>query len=117
MVKESARQEPLNEQEYDKRIKEYGWVGSEVAFGLAYEYTNPGQTILDVGIGTGLGSVLFHWAGMIGVYTENPTHLYLAERKGKIGFRNLFSGFLAGSPPLIERRFSYLYAKTYSWMP
>ena len=56
MVKESGQQEPLPEYVYDKRIKEYGWVGSEVAFGMAYEYTSPSQTILDIGIGTGLGS-------------------------------------------------------------
>ncbi len=65
MVEESGQQEPIAEYEYDKRIKEYGWVGSEVVFGLAYEYTSPGQTLLDLGIGTGLGSILFHRAGLI----------------------------------------------------
>ena len=64
MVEEFGQQEPLAEHVYDKRVKEYGWVGSEVAFGLAYEYTSPAQTILDIGIGTGLGSILFHKAGM-----------------------------------------------------
>jgi predicted TPR repeat methyltransferase len=65
MVEEFGQQEPLAEHVYDKRVKEYGWVGSEVAFGLAYEYTSPGQTILDIGIGTGLGSILFHKAGIV----------------------------------------------------
>jgi len=65
MVEEFGQQEPLAEHVYDKRVKEYGWVGSEVAFGLAYEYTSPAQTILDIGIGTGLGSILFHKAGIV----------------------------------------------------
>jgi len=80
---ESGQQEPLAEHVYDKRVKEYGWVGPEVAFGLAYEYTSPGQTILDVGIGTGLGSVLFHRAGMV-VYglDSSDAMLDICRRKG-----------------------------------
>jgi len=65
MVKESGQQESLPEYVYDKRVKEYGWVGSEVAFGMAFEYTSPGQTLLDIGIGTGLGSILFHKVGLV----------------------------------------------------
>jgi len=36
----------------------------EVLFGLAYEYLSSGDTILDIGIGTGLSSYLFHRAGL-----------------------------------------------------
>lgn len=36
----------------------------EVIFGLVFEYTNPGDKLLDLGIGTGLGSYLFHKAGL-----------------------------------------------------
>ena len=83
MVEESGLQEPVAENEYDKRIKEYGWVGSEVAFGLAYEFTSPGQTILDVGIGTGLGSVLFHRAGMVVYGLDNSDEMLdICRRKG-----------------------------------
>lgn len=50
--------------DYDQAAEEYGWRGPEVAFGLAYAFIEPGQTLLDIGIGTGLGSVLFHKAGL-----------------------------------------------------
>jgi ubiquinone/menaquinone biosynthesis C-methylase UbiE len=36
----------------------------EVLFGLAYEYLSPGYSVLDIGIGTGLSSYLFHKAGL-----------------------------------------------------
>ena len=36
----------------------------EVLFGLAYKYLSSGDTILDIGIGTGLSSYLFHKAGL-----------------------------------------------------
>ena len=34
-------------------------------FGLSYSFINPGQSVLDIGIGTGLGSALFHKAGLL----------------------------------------------------
>lgn len=49
---------------YDEEAEASGWFGPEVAFGLAYMHVQPGQSILDIGIGTGLGSVLFHKAGL-----------------------------------------------------
>jgi len=49
---------------YDQEAEAAGWSGPEVAFGLAYGHIESGQTILDVGIGTGLGSILFHRAGL-----------------------------------------------------
>ena len=50
---------------YDSKAEEYGWRGPEVVFGLSYSFINPGQSVLDIGIGTGLGSVLFHKAGLL----------------------------------------------------
>ena len=44
---------------YDEEAEATGWLGPEVAFGLAYKYIQPGQSILDIGIGTGFGSILF----------------------------------------------------------
>ena len=49
---------------YDRSATESGWLGPEIAFGLAYRYIRAGQTVLDIGIGTGLGSILFHKAGL-----------------------------------------------------
>ena len=43
--------------DYDKKAEEYDWRGPEVAFGLAYAFVNPGESILDIGIGTGLSSI------------------------------------------------------------
>ena len=51
-------------EKYDQEANATGWLGPEVAFGLAYKYVNPGQTVLDIGIGTGLGGILFHKAGL-----------------------------------------------------
>jgi SAM-dependent methyltransferase len=49
---------------YDGEAEATGWLGPEVAFGLAYQHIQPGQSVLDIGIGTGLGSVLFRKAGL-----------------------------------------------------
>jgi SAM-dependent methyltransferase len=86
MADEFGQQEPLTEHVYDKRIKDYGWFGSEVAFGLAYEYTSPGQTILDLGIGTGLGSALFHKAGMTVYGFDNSDAMLDICRREKFVF-------------------------------
>jgi len=50
--------------EYDQNKETKGWRGPDVVFGLVYEFIKPGQDILDIGIGTGLGSILFHKAGL-----------------------------------------------------
>ena len=49
---------------YDEEAEASGWYGPEVAFGLAFKHVMPGQSILDIGIGTGLGSLLFRKAGL-----------------------------------------------------
>jgi predicted TPR repeat methyltransferase len=49
---------------YDEEAEATGWYGPEVAFGLAYAHVQPGQSMLDIGIGTGLGSILFLKAGL-----------------------------------------------------
>jgi len=49
---------------YEDEAEATGWYAPEMAFGLAYEHVMPGQCILDIGIGTGLGSRLFRMAGL-----------------------------------------------------
>jgi predicted TPR repeat methyltransferase len=50
---------------YDDEAEATGWYGPEVAFGLTYAFVQPGQSLLDIGIGTGLGSILFRKAGLV----------------------------------------------------
>jgi predicted TPR repeat methyltransferase len=49
---------------YDEWAEATGWRGPQVAFGLAFRYVRPGESILDLGIGTGLSSELFRKAGL-----------------------------------------------------
>lgn len=50
--------------EYDDQARKTNWFGPEVVFGLAYEFVKPGDSLLDLGIGSGLSSILFHQAGL-----------------------------------------------------
>jgi len=49
---------------YDKEAEAVAWHGPAVVFGLMYHYIEAGQSLLDIGIGTGLGSVPFARAGL-----------------------------------------------------
>jgi predicted TPR repeat methyltransferase len=51
--------------EYDADSARYEWHGPEVIFGLVFDFLSKGQALLDIGIGTGLSSLLFHKAGII----------------------------------------------------
>ena len=53
-----------NAADYDERAAAYDWRAPEIAFGLSFEFVEPGESLLDIGIGTGLGSALFHKAGL-----------------------------------------------------
>lgn len=68
---------------YDDEAEASGWYGPEVVFGLSYTYVQPGQSILDIGIGTGLGSVLFRKAGLeIHGMDISPQMLDVCRHKG-----------------------------------
>jgi predicted TPR repeat methyltransferase len=49
---------------YDSEARATGWLGPEVAFGMMFEHLRPDQSVLDLGIGTGLSSTLFRKAGL-----------------------------------------------------
>jgi len=49
---------------YDSQVKQYNSYESEVLFGMCYEYIKPGDSLLDLGIGTGLSSINFARVGM-----------------------------------------------------
>lgn len=50
--------------EYDRQMQAYHCYLPEILFGLCYEFTRPGQVLLDVGIGSGLAAQLFAKAGL-----------------------------------------------------
>lgn len=49
---------------YDGQCRQMEWHGHEALFGMMFEYVRPGQSILDLGTGTGLNAALFHKAGL-----------------------------------------------------
>lgn len=53
-----------NAREYDDQVKQYQWHGPEIIFGLAFDFLRAGETLLDMGIGTGLSALPFHKAGL-----------------------------------------------------
>ena len=68
---------------YDEQVTEHGCHGHEVLFGLIYEFVEPGETLLDIGIGTGLASFLFHKAGLrISGFDSSRQMLEVCESKG-----------------------------------
>jgi SAM-dependent methyltransferase len=50
--------------DYDELARKYRWYGHEALFGMMFENLRKGQALLDLGIGTGLSSRLFHLAGL-----------------------------------------------------
>lgn len=51
--------------QYDASVIEYGSHIAEILFGLTYDFVKPQDSLLDVGIGTGLGSEPFAKAGLV----------------------------------------------------
>jgi predicted TPR repeat methyltransferase len=50
--------------EYDEQVAAYRSYGAEFLFGLSFEYVRVGDSLLDLGIGTGLGSQPFARLGL-----------------------------------------------------
>lgn len=53
-----------NSNEYDRAAEAQGWRGPEVVFGLSYAFLKTGDSVLDIGIGTGRAAALFQKAGL-----------------------------------------------------
>lgn len=67
---------------YDAHAEQIGYLAPEVVFGLSYQFVNAGDTLLDIGIGTGLSSLLFHKAGLQVVGMDlSPEMLDLSRSK------------------------------------
>ena len=67
---------------YDRSSEECQWYGPQVLFGLMYRYVRAGEKLLDLGIGTGLGSEDFHRAGLE-VFGMDSSQSMLAECRKK----------------------------------
>ncbi|HOB51970.1 MAG TPA: class I SAM-dependent methyltransferase [Acidobacteriota bacterium] len=68
---------------YDAEAEATGWRGPEIAFDLMHPYLEPGQAVLEIGIGTGLAAMLFHKAGLVVHGLDlDPTMLTACRRKG-----------------------------------
>ncbi|MBN2013236.1 class I SAM-dependent methyltransferase [candidate division KSB1 bacterium] len=67
---------------YDTYSSENHWYSPEVLFGLSYEYIRPDNNLLDIGIGTGLSSDLFHRAGL-SIYGIDSSEHMIAVCKSK----------------------------------
>jgi ubiquinone/menaquinone biosynthesis C-methylase UbiE len=50
--------------QYDQQVREYNSYGHDALFGMSFEYVNPGDCLLDIGIGTGLASQSFAKMGL-----------------------------------------------------
>ena len=61
--------------QYESQAAEINWHGHEILFGLMYEFIKPDETLLDIGIGTGLSSFLFHKAGLQVSGFDNSTEM------------------------------------------
>jgi predicted TPR repeat methyltransferase len=68
---------------YDQQVREYEYFAHDVLFGMCYQYVNPGERLLDLGIGTGLASLPFARAGLEVYGLDGSTEmLRVCESKG-----------------------------------
>ncbi|MGC9517420.1 MAG: class I SAM-dependent DNA methyltransferase [Methanomicrobiales archaeon] len=68
--------------EYDDMARELESHSADIIFGLLFEYIQPGQSLLDLGIGTGISSNLFKKYGLkIYGLDNSPDMLDVCEKK------------------------------------
>jgi len=69
--------------DYDDQVKEYDCNVADVLFGMCVAHIQPGQQILDAGIGTGLSAELFAKAGLTVTGMDfSPVMLEICRTKG-----------------------------------
>ena len=83
---------------YDSLAKQYNCYGHEVLFGMCYEYIKLGDSLLDLGIGTGLSSVLFAKSGLN--ITGLDESLEMLKECRKKGFANEIKQYNIQDVPL-----------------
>jgi predicted TPR repeat methyltransferase len=68
---------------YDAQVQAYDCYIADLLFGLCYEYVQPGERLLDAGIGTGLSSQHFDKAGLtIHGMDFSPAMVEICRAKG-----------------------------------
>jgi predicted TPR repeat methyltransferase len=69
--------------DYDDQVRAYDCHVADLLFGLCYEFTRPGQSLLDLGIGSGLSARPFAQAGLtISGMDFSPAMLNICRAKG-----------------------------------
>ena len=69
--------------DYDQQVIDYGSYVAEDLFGLCYAAIQPGQVLLDAGIGSGLSAVLFAKVGLlVQGFDFSPAMLAICQAKG-----------------------------------
>ena len=95
-------------QEYDAQARRTNWHGNDVAFGMMAEYIHPGERLLDLGIGSGLSSILFHQAGLE-IYGLDGSEEVLGVCRNKNFARDLRVHDLREFPyPYADRQFDHV---------
>lgn len=83
--------------DYDRQVSEYRCYLAEILFGLCYDSIQPGQFLLEAGIGSGLCATLFSKAGLvIHGFDFSQAMLAICQEKGFVA--NLKQHNLLDSP-------------------
>ena len=94
--------------EYDDQIKNYHCHIAEVLFGLNYEAIKAGESILDVGIGTGISAELYNLAGLQVYGTDGSKEMLDICRKKGIAKELTEQDLLVFPWPYPDERFEHV---------
>lgn len=97
-------------EEYDYLVREYEYHTSDIIFGLLFEYTDPGDKLLDLGIGTGISSFLFHKAGLNIYGLDNSDKMLDICRKKNIACDLKLFDLKQGTLPYADHIFDHVIA-------
>ena len=83
IVRKDATHSKEDALQYDQQAAEHPFHGHAALFGMMSGFVKPGDSLLDIGIGTGLSSIPFHEAGLeIYGFDSSETMLEVCESKG-----------------------------------
>lgn len=96
--------------DYDAQVRAHDCHIADLVLGLCFEHTRPGQSLLDVGTGSGLSAQLFARAGLeVSGMDYSPAMLEICKTKGF--FADLQKHDLTVTPwPYPANHFDYLVA-------